>query len=442
MGKIKTLTDVVDWRLCIGCGVCAYICPENRIQLLDYVAEGIRPNVDTSDCKDCTLCLDACPSVQTDFTPFAPAANDKPKDVPATATDFTQNWGQVLEVWEGHAADPEIRYKGSSGGVLTALAAYCVEKAGMAGVLHTGQDPEEPFLNRTRLSLNRQDLIAASGSRYAPASVCNGLNLVEQASAPCAIIGQPSEIAALTNARRLKPELDQKIGVTMSFFCAGSPPTKATTNLLKERGIEPSSIASLRYRGLGWPGHFAPMMPGQSEPAFKLTYSESWAILQASRPWSVQLWPDSSGELADISCGDPWYFQPDGVNPGSSLVLVRTQRGREILQGAIADGYVELKPAEAWKVEKSQSGLWKKKGAVWGRRFSVRLLGLPYTRFRNNHLFACWWRIEMRDKIRSVLGTLRRLVQRKFYRPLVLDRKSAAPVKTAVVASELLKTSK
>lgn len=437
MGKIKHLTDVVDWRLCIGCGACSYICPDDRVRLVDFVAEGIRPTLTAGDCKDCTDCLKVCPGVQTDFTPLAKTTHNRPKDVPTTKTDFNENWGQVLEVWEGHASDPEIRFKGSSGGVLTALAAYCVEQAGMAGVLHTGQDPMEPVLNRTRLSSTRADLLATSGSRYAPASVCNGLKLVEQSQAPCAIIGQPSEIAAVANARRLKPALDSKIGLTMSFFCAGSPPTRATTTLLKKNGVEPASVADLRYRGMGWPGHFAPTRQGENKPAFKQTYSESWAFLQSFRPWSVQLWPDGSGELADISCGDPWYSQPDGVNPGSSLILVRTEQGRKIIQGAIAAGYVQLTSAEAWKVDGSQAGLWQKKGSVWGRQLAMRLLGLPVTKYASANLFACWKRLDFSSKSRSTFGTVRRILSRGLRRPLALSTQDSIPVKPAVKADAL-----
>ena len=437
MPKIKILTDVVDWRLCVGCGACAYICPDDRVKLVDYTAEGIRPILSEGNCGDCTLCLDVCPGVQTDFTPPDGKTYKHPADVPANNKSFSENWGQVMEVWEGYATDPEIRFKGSSGGVLTALAAYCVESANMSGILHIGPDPENPVLNRTRLSTTRAEILAASGSRYSPASVCNGLKLVEQAEKPCAIIGQPSEIAAVANARRLRPELDQKVGLTMSFFCAGSPPTRATTALLEKNGVKQSAVTNLRYRGLGWPGYFAPTRKGETEPAFKQTYADSWAFLQSFRPWSVQVWPDGSGELADISCGDPWYSQPDGINPGASLVLARTERGREILRGAIAAGYVQLTPAEAWKVDGSQAGLWQKKGSVWGRIFAMRLLRLPTTKHPGSALFACWRRLDVNNKLRSTFGTVRRILSRGLRKPLVLSQKDSIPVKPAVKAVEL-----
>lgn len=408
--KLRTVADVARWRLCLGCGACAYVCPQQGVKLLDFIAEGIRPVVGVADCASCRQCLDVCPAVQTNFR----------RPVQGSEDAFTREWGPVVEIWEGHATDPEIRFQGSSGGALTAIGAYCVEVLKMHGVLHIAEDPNDPIRNRTRLSRTREELLNACGSRYSPASVCNGLGLVEAAPAPCAIIGRPAEIAALCNARTLRPELDRKVGLALSFFCAESPSTSGTAALLEKLGVEPRSVARLRYRGRGWPGHFAPTLSGSAEPCLKLTYQESWTFLQAFRPWSVQLWPDGTGELADISCGDPWYEAPDGEKPGFSLVVARTERGREVVAGAVAAGYLTLQPAENWKLVKSQSGLLAKKGAVWGRRLVTRLLGLPVTRFEGLALWHCWRLLPVAEQLRSTLGTVRRVLTRGLHQPLRL----------------------
>ena len=389
--------------------------------LRDFLEEGIRPVVESGDCSGCSVCVDVCPAAKSEFH--------------AATNRAEEEWGPIVEMWEGYASDPEIRFKGSSGGVLTAIGAYCVEVLGMAGVLHIGQDAEEPIRNRTRLSQTRDELLAGCGSRYSPASVCNGLDLVENANAVCAVIGKPSEIAAIANARRLRPKLDERVGVTLSFFCAESPATSGTKALLEKMAIPPSSVRDLRYRGLGWPGHFAPTRKGENDPCEKMTYQESWAFLQAYRPWSVQFWPDGSGEFADISCGDPWYEKPDGKNPGSSLVVARTTLGREIVQGAIDAGYLTLSPAEMWKLDRSQSGLLKKKAAVWGRQFALRLLGLPTSSFGGLGLFKLWRNLTVNEKLRSTLGTLRRCITRKLYKRLQLNHANSVAVKAAILAS-------
>ncbi len=431
MSQIEKLSDVVDWRLCIGCGACASVCPGGKVQLWDFVAEGIRPVVTEPDCGDCRQCLDVCPSVETDFsirgaTPARPGGPDALGDA-----GFVHDWGRVLEVWEGHAADPEIRFRGSSGGALTAIAAWCLEQGGMHGVLHTAQHPQDAVRNQTRLSRSRAELIAATGSRYSPASVCDSIALVEQAPAACVVIGKPSEMAALSRARRLRPGLDAKVGVTLSFFCAETPSTAGTVALLEKMGVQPETVADLRYRGFGWPGHFAPTRRGETGPCAQMTYQESWAFLQSFRPWSVHLWPDGSGELADISCGDPWYEQPDGKNPGSSLVVVRTPVGREILRRAMEAGYLQLRRAEPWKLAQSQPNLANKKAAAWGRLLAMKLFNVPVPRFPGASLFRCWSKLPVKDKVKSVFGTARRIFQRKLYRPLRLDTSSATRVEGA-----------
>ena len=53
----------------------------------------------------------------------------------------------------------------------------------MHGVLHIAARPDVPWLNHTVLSTTRAELLAATGSRYAPASPCDRLELVERAQA-------------------------------------------------------------------------------------------------------------------------------------------------------------------------------------------------------------------------------------------------------------------
>ncbi len=425
--RFSTINDVVASRLCIGCGACQPTCPKDSIQLFDFESEGIRPVIAAvENCKDCDLCTKVCPSIETDFRLGVTVEGGFERE-------GIRNWGPILEIWEGHSSDQDIRYKGSSGGALTALSLYCLEKGGMHGILHTGQDDKDPSVNRTRLSTTAAAVREATGSRYSPASVCNGLKLIEEAPKPCAFIGKPSEIAALRKSQTVNPKLAENVGVAMTFFCAETPPTKATRSLIEKLGVEKGEqLTDLKYRGNGWPGHFAPTCKGDTQPRGKQTYQESWAFLQSFRPWSTHIWPDGGGELADISCGDPWYEQPDGKNPGSSLVVVRTAKGREIVNGAIAAGYIELKPAELWKLDKSQDNLLQKKGATWGRVFTMKLLGMKAPQFSNAHLFHCWLSLPLDGKLRSTIGTLKRILKRGLRNPLQLEKLKKEPLKPPV----------
>jgi len=414
-GRLATVADIARWRMCLGCGACAYICPEKKIVLRDFVAEGIRPVVQGNGCEGCRKCLEVCPGYENDRR----EANGRA----GVMKDLTEMWGPILEIWEGHAADAEIRHAGSSGGLITALSLYCLEKGGMHGVLHIGGDPENPVRNKTMMSRSRADLLKKTGSRYAPASACDRLDWVESAPGPCVFVGQPSEVTALAKAEELQPQLKAKIGLTISFFCAGSPATQGTLDLLKSMGVDPGQVKELRYRGNGWPGMFAVTLKGQPAPAVQRSYAASWGFVQAYRPLSAHLCPDGTGEDADISCGDPWYRPVQEGEAGSSLVLARSERGREVLRGAMAAGYVVLEPSDGRKLYDSQKNLAGKRGAVGGRLFVFKLAGLPVTRLKGFSLFKHWRRLSLEEKLRSTLGTARRIITRKLFRPLRLDAK-------------------
>ena len=155
MKTFRNVMDVSSWRLCVGCGACAYICPEENVRIVDVTDDGLRPLLEQAACKGCASCLAVCPGLHIEH-----AAKGRPG-----RDDTGRSWGPVLETWEGFSTDEEIRYSGSSAGLATAIGLYCIEKAGMHGVLHIGADPDAPVRNRTFLSVDRAGLLGRTGSR-------------------------------------------------------------------------------------------------------------------------------------------------------------------------------------------------------------------------------------------------------------------------------------
>jgi len=182
------IDQAVAWRLCMGCGACKYACANEAITLIDIPERGIRPNVDSSKCQRCGNCLGVCPGIELSHQPF----NSK------TIPELLASWGPVLEVWEGYAADPKIRFEASSGGAATALALFCLEKENFSGVLHIGTKAKAPLQNVPVFSKTREELLACTGSRYSPAAPCAKLNCIQEAKSSCVFIGKPCDVAALS----------------------------------------------------------------------------------------------------------------------------------------------------------------------------------------------------------------------------------------------------
>lgn len=404
MRRIASVREVAERHLCSGCGACAFIDPQ-RIHMVDDAHAGRRPVFANAaaDAGHDPAALAVCPGIDLEHT--------FDRRDPALIAELTDVWGPIYEVWEGHAADPEIRFAGSSGGAASALALFCIEQLGFHGVLHIAARPDVPYLNHTVLSTTRAEILARTGSRYAPASPCDGLQMIADAPGPCVFIGKPCDVAAVQKARRLRPELDAKLGLTIAFFCAGVPSTQGTLDLLKSVGVEdPARVTALRYRGHGWPGRWTVHWRGGAERSHEasLSYEESWAFLVRYKQWRCRICPDHTGEFADLAVGDPWYRSVQPGEYGSSLIVARTPHGRALLRDAAH--YVTLVRSAPNLLEASQPGFPAGRGAVWGRLLGMALCGLRRPRYAGFSLYAAWRRtLRLGDKVRATVGTLRRI---------------------------------
>jgi coenzyme F420 hydrogenase subunit beta len=402
--RIRTLSDVVRWRMCTGCGFCAGACDRNAVTMVDAPDRGLEPRFHRS-CDGCTKCLEFCPGYRVDDG--LPAPPDP-------------QLGPVLDLWEGHAADPAVRRMASSGGVLTALAAYCIEAAGMSGALHTGMDPGQPWRNRTFFSTDRAQLLSRCGSRYSPAAPGEGLRRIEEAEGLCVFIGRPEDVTALQALRRIRPELDRRVGLVASFFCAGTPATNGTLAVLRELEVPADDLSSLRYRGDGWPGEFAATRRSNGSTA-SLPYEEAWRRLVGHKPLRANLIVDPLGWSADVSCGDAWHVPHDGPDPGTSVVIVRTETGRALVNRARAAGCLSLRPARAEDIRRGQANLLASQSETHGRIMAMRLFGIPATTVRGFGLRASWRRVPWRRKLACIGGTVRRILRRRLRRPLPIS---------------------
>lgn len=407
--KIRCVDQVAEWRLCAGCGACVPACANHAITLVNIFNQGIRPIVDSEKCQECGGCVEVCPGIEIIHRSF------NNRSVP----ELLYEWGPVLEVWEGYAADLQIRYNGSSGGAATALALFCLEKQKASGVLHIGANPESPLENVAVLSKSRAELLSRTGSRYSPAAPCEKLDWILDSSNASVFIGKPCDVVALRKSQAVNPMLDEKVSLAISIFCAGTPATKGTYEILGLLGVEPEQTEELRYRGRGWPGATTVKVKGDNGMVHQMSYEESWGnILSHYGQYRCRVCPDSTGEFADISCGDPWYRESKEDEQGWSLVVVRTERGKEILRKAMKDGYLNLKRVEPDTIPQSQKALLVRRRHLWGRLFMMRILGVPVPMYIGFVLFRSWLRLSSIDKLRCLAGTMKRIVSRGWMRPL------------------------
>lgn len=420
MARPTSIDSVVRRHMCTGCGACAGLAPK-LFRMEDSPGTGRRP-VRVGGAAD--------PASEQLALAVCPGAGAGPKPAPASTTPLpaespcSKEWGSVLEIWEGHAADPAMRWRGSSGGAVTALAAFALESGVAEGVVHVRQSGGNALLNESTISRSRDELVAAAGSRYAPASPCDRLADIAASAAPLVFIGKPCDVQAAAAAAERQSGIARNIALTMSIFCAGAPSTNGTRALLTALGVPPdATVTGIRYRGEGWPGEMAASYvtaSGGEQSTRGISYEEGWGnILQKHRQWRCHLCADHTGEFADISVGDPWDKpRGGGEAEGSSLIVVRSARGRDFLNKAIAAGAIKAVPRPLGSLAAAQPNLARTRRILFGRLLGLRILRLSAPHYSGWKLASLWlFRTRPRDKLGSVLGTVRRAVQRKLWAP-------------------------
>jgi len=213
MTKIKSIIDVVEYQLCTGCGACTLIEPD-VFYMVDTYEYGKKPFV-YSDKVENGDAFSICPGISLSHGLYL-------EDHDGINEELLPDWGPVLAVWEGYSLDDELRFSGSSGGAVSALSLYALERKNVAGVLHTGASDNLPYVNKTKISKSRQDLLKNTGSRYSPSSPCEYLSKIEKMEGQSVFIGKPCDVAAVNKIKKTRKQLDEKLDFTIAIS-ANSP---------------------------------------------------------------------------------------------------------------------------------------------------------------------------------------------------------------------------
>ena len=292
--------------------------------------------------------------------------------------------GPYHSSWLAWAVDPEIRYHGSSAGVLSALSDWLIRSGRADSVVGAGPSSAKPTRTVPLTLRTRDEVIAASGSRYAPVG---NVALFDAEKPRQSFVGKPCETYAVS--RLLKPTRDGESPVLLSFFCAGTPSQHATDKLVTELGFDPAATTSLRYRGNGWPGRFT--VEDQEGERGSLTYEQAWGEgLGRAIQDRCKICPDGTGGHADIAVGDYWKTDSRGYPlfeeaDGSSVAIGRTAEGHRLLLAAMNDGVLHLEPLELDAVAAVQPLQVERRKMLLARVLGRRLAGHRSPKFRGYH---------------------------------------------------------
>jgi coenzyme F420 hydrogenase subunit beta len=347
----QTIQKVLDDHLCCNCGTCAGVCPQQAISLsLDKYSRIYEPEIRSDACNGCGICYDTCPGHYVDFKGLNKNLFGK------EAEDIIL--GSYLKCYLGHATESKVRYKASSGGVVTGLLIYALEHGIIDGALVTRMNKERPWEPEPFIARTRDEIIEASKSKYCPvpANIMIKELLSAQEGERFAVVGLPCHIQGIRKAEQAYKKLRARVVIHIGLFCSHTDTFWQTDYLLKSMDVSKDDLKSIRYRGGGWPGTMSVQLKSGRESSVPFHKAIFPHIVWFNAMNRCLYCCDLTAELADISVGDPWIPEVVGKEKiGQSIVIVRTDDAQELILRAVHDERLNVTPIPAEKVKESVS---------------------------------------------------------------------------------------
>jgi coenzyme F420 hydrogenase subunit beta len=345
---------------------------------------------------------------------------------PAQQSDIAERdpvWGPVERMSIGYAGDPDVRFRGSTGGVLTALGQFLLSSGRVKFILHVGASKTAPMRSERRLSFDVAAVLENAGSRYGPAAPLVDFCEILDRSEPFALIAKPCDISAVRSLARLDPRVDRYMRYALTLVCGGASDLTKSEEVLQRFGVREEELTLFRYRGYGNPGPTR-LETGDGR-AFELTYQQLW---EDEAKWMIQprckICPDAVGQGADIAASDVWPGGgPTGEDEGFNGIIVRTLRGLELYDAAVEAGALTIeRPAEFADFDLFQPHQVRKRRAVWARLKGIEMAGKPVPIVTDLALEECARQNALADNLSEFRGARDRARKGRLGEPAPVPR--------------------
>lgn len=348
---------ILGGDLCIGCGACAAGQAQVAMGWDSYgqlKPDGPRSWRETPDAGFAALC------------PFSPGAANEDRIAAARFPDAPRadhRLGRHISCHVGAVAEAPFRERGSSGGMVSWVAAELLRAGEIDGVLHvhpTGGEAGAPYFGY-RISRDVETLLAGARSRYHPVHMAAVLDEVRATPGRYAVVGIPCFIKAVHLARATDPVLAERLTHTLGLFCGHMKSARFVTSFAWQLGVPPDRVRAVEYRlkDAGRPANWYTAHLTMEDGG---TAQEDWFHL-ADGDWGAGYFQNSAcnfcddvvAETADVSFGDAWVEPYSSDGRGTNVVVVRDPLIQRLIDAGLAEGRLDLTEVDADYVAETQA---------------------------------------------------------------------------------------
>jgi len=326
------LREVVESGLCTGCSACIVACPYDVLEYDDtngrYKPFHIEADGGAEDCthgqKGCTLCTRACPRFrdwETEIDTFMFGRERLESEV----------FGVSQDVVLARAADPAVNEAGQDGGLVSAILIHALENDVIDAALVSYLEGDGTSWKAIPgVATTREQVLQAAGSRYTYSA--NPLAYAEAITAGAeriALVGMSCQASAppVMTARKAG-KVARRFVLTIGLLCSKTFDDAIFPELFEARyGLAREEIVKMNIKGV-----FQVWMRDGSYHEVPLKEAHAWTRE------GCKACPDFAAEHADISTGGIGAFGD------WTLAVVRTDRGRELMDAMQAADTIEVRP--------------------------------------------------------------------------------------------------
>jgi len=350
-GQKELEEQVLRAGLCTGCGACVNLCPYQAIH------------------HDRTVTLHACDLAQGrcyTCCPQTPADLDDLRRKLYEETDCTPELGAVKGFFIARAADEGVRRGAQHGGTVTTLVTLALREGIIDAAVLAGEG--EGLLPRS-VTITDAEVVAKMGkSRFVVSPTVAEFNRICQGdAAKIGVVATPCQAVALAKMRTQPvSEVEngiEKLHLVVGLFCGWALSWQKLAALLKEK----TDLAQVTGMDIP-PSRYHTLEVYTRGETIRVSLDEVNPCVREA----CHSCDDMTAEFSDLSAGSARL--PEGWEAARSWnqVIVRTQRGMDLLELARRRGVLEFREPPGGNLEKLKAASLGKKKAAAGRSYAQR----------------------------------------------------------------------
>ncbi|MDY0247613.1 MAG: Coenzyme F420 hydrogenase/dehydrogenase, beta subunit C-terminal domain [Methanosarcina mazei] len=355
MKRVAGIENVVSNNWCIGCGICAGVCPNNRLEILFNDRGEYYPyekSQSTKCSENCSLCYQVCPA-------HGRTKNEtqigKSLFGEINGIDYRSETGFFLSSHIGFSKVNGHRYFGASGGMATWTMETLLSRGDVDSVICVRKAGQKDRLFEYSICNSPEEIRKCSGSAYYPVELSSILKHVITSDKTFAVIGLPCTIKAIRLAQNKIPKLREKFKYCFGLVCGRNTGKFFLEYLVGKGGGDPNQIEDFSFR-VKKKGTSYRSSHGRVSFISKGVRGET----RLSREWGACFFTlqgcffcdDVFAECANATFFDAWLPEYEQKNNGYSLVLNRDPLLKELF---LSNDEIECRQISVDKIIESQS---------------------------------------------------------------------------------------